>query len=167
MGKWGAENMSAASNTGITEALPAMYLLKWCAGLFFTMLPGVAAMWAIIGINQCALNEHSRPCVCIFGRKIILQVGHAGSHDQQWSSVFQNLALTRIGLTNLPQGTFEFEAMLSFAGYSFTTSMRKNTCTLFFSKFDGKCPHRDVHNIALFFLPALSLSTIDRNISSK
>ena len=37
----------AASNTGITEALPAMYLLKWCAGLFFTMLPGVAAMWAI------------------------------------------------------------------------------------------------------------------------
>ena len=38
-------------------------------------------------------------------------------------TVFQNLALTRIGLTNLPQGTFEFEAMLSFAGYSFITSM--------------------------------------------
>ena len=37
----------AASNTGITEALPIMYLLKWCAGLFFTMLPGAAAMWAI------------------------------------------------------------------------------------------------------------------------
>ncbi len=37
----------AASNTGITEALPLMYLLKWCAGLFFTMLPGAAAMWAI------------------------------------------------------------------------------------------------------------------------
>ncbi|MDE6936948.1 MAG: ABC transporter permease, partial [Lachnospiraceae bacterium] len=27
--------------------LPVMYLLKWCAGLFFTMLPGVAAMWAV------------------------------------------------------------------------------------------------------------------------
>ncbi len=37
--------------------------------------------------------------------------------------VFQNLALTKIGLTDLPQGTFEFETMLSFAGYSFTTSM--------------------------------------------
>ncbi len=37
----------ATSNTGITEALPVMYLLKWCAGLFFTMLPGVAAMWAV------------------------------------------------------------------------------------------------------------------------
>ncbi len=37
----------ARSNTGITEALPVMYLLKWCAGLFFTMLPGVAAMWAV------------------------------------------------------------------------------------------------------------------------
>ena len=37
--------------------------------------------------------------------------------------VFQNLALTKIGLTDLPQGTFEFETMLSFAGYSFITSM--------------------------------------------
>ncbi len=37
----------ATGNTGITEALPAMYLLKWCAGLFFTMLPSVATMWAV------------------------------------------------------------------------------------------------------------------------
>ncbi len=37
----------AAGSTGITEALPIMYLLKWCAGLFFTMLPGVATMWVI------------------------------------------------------------------------------------------------------------------------
>lgn len=37
----------ATRNTGITEALPVMYLLKWCAGLFFTMLPSVATMWAI------------------------------------------------------------------------------------------------------------------------
>lgn len=37
----------AANNTGITEALPIVYLLKWCAGLFFTMLPSAAAMWAI------------------------------------------------------------------------------------------------------------------------
>ncbi len=37
----------ATNNTGITEALPILYLLKWCAGLFFTMLPSVATMWAI------------------------------------------------------------------------------------------------------------------------
>lgn len=37
----------ATSSTGISEALPIMYLLKWCAGLFLTMLPSVAAMWAI------------------------------------------------------------------------------------------------------------------------
>lgn len=37
----------ATRGTGITEALPILYLLKWCAGLFLTMLPGVAAMWAI------------------------------------------------------------------------------------------------------------------------
>lgn len=37
----------ATSSTGITETLPIMYLLKWCGGLFLTMLPSVAAMWAI------------------------------------------------------------------------------------------------------------------------
>ena len=37
--------------------------------------------------------------------------------------IFQNLALTKIGLTDLPQGTFEFAILLSFAGYSFITSM--------------------------------------------
>lgn len=37
--------------------------------------------------------------------------------------VFQNLALTQIGLTDLPQGTFELGTLLSFAGYSFITSM--------------------------------------------
>lgn len=39
--------MIAAGSAGITESLPVMYLLKWCAGLFLTMLPSVAAMWAI------------------------------------------------------------------------------------------------------------------------
>lgn len=37
----------ATKNTGITEALPILYLLKWCAGLFLTMLPSIAIMWAI------------------------------------------------------------------------------------------------------------------------
>lgn len=37
----------AAANTGITETLPVMYVLKWSAGLFLTMLPCVAVMWAI------------------------------------------------------------------------------------------------------------------------
>ncbi|MCC8064689.1 MAG: ABC transporter permease [Clostridiales bacterium] len=37
----------ATSSAGITETLPFLYLLKWCAGLFLTMLPCVATMWAI------------------------------------------------------------------------------------------------------------------------
>lgn len=37
----------ATSTMDITETLPVLYLLKWCAGLFFTMLPSLAAMWAI------------------------------------------------------------------------------------------------------------------------
>ncbi len=42
----------ATSNTGITEALPAVYLLKWCAGLFFTMFPSMATMWAITALFE-------------------------------------------------------------------------------------------------------------------
>ena len=37
----------ATSTMGITEILPALYLIKWCVGLFLTMLPSVATMWAI------------------------------------------------------------------------------------------------------------------------
>lgn len=37
----------ATRDTGVTEALPILYLLKWCASLFLTMLPSVATMWAI------------------------------------------------------------------------------------------------------------------------
>ena len=36
---------------------------------------------------------------------------------------FQNLALAKIGVTDLPQGTFEAHTLISFAGYSFLTSM--------------------------------------------
>lgn len=37
-----------ATNTmGVTETLPFLYLLKWCGGLFLTMLPCLATMWAI------------------------------------------------------------------------------------------------------------------------
>ena len=39
--------LMATRGTGVTEALPILYLLKWCASLFLTMLPGVATMWAI------------------------------------------------------------------------------------------------------------------------
>jgi len=37
----------ATHTMGITEVLPVLYLLKWCIGLFLTMLPCIAAMWAI------------------------------------------------------------------------------------------------------------------------
>ena len=35
----------------------------------------------------------------------------------------QNLALMRIGMANLPEGAFEMEILVKFAGYSFLTSM--------------------------------------------
>lgn len=37
----------ATRTTGIAETLPLLFLIKWCMGLFFTMLPCIAAMWAI------------------------------------------------------------------------------------------------------------------------
>jgi len=38
----------ATTTMEITETLPVLYLLKWCVGLFLTMLPSLAAMWAIM-----------------------------------------------------------------------------------------------------------------------
>ena len=35
----------------------------------------------------------------------------------------QNLALARIGMTDLPKGAFEMGTLIKFAGYSFITSM--------------------------------------------
>lgn len=37
----------ATRTMGVTETLPVLYLVKWCAGLFLTMLPCVGTMWAI------------------------------------------------------------------------------------------------------------------------
>lgn len=37
----------AAYTSGITETMPLLYLLKWCGGLFLTMLPSLAVMWAL------------------------------------------------------------------------------------------------------------------------
>ena len=37
----------ATRTMGVTETLPMLYLLKWCLWLFLTMLPCMAAMWAI------------------------------------------------------------------------------------------------------------------------
>lgn len=37
----------AASTMGVMETLPIFHLVKWCIGLFLTMLPCVGAMWAI------------------------------------------------------------------------------------------------------------------------
>lgn len=42
-----AAGLIAANSAGIKETLPLLYLLKWCGGLFLTMLPSLAAMWAI------------------------------------------------------------------------------------------------------------------------
>lgn len=37
----------ATFTSGITEVMPILYLIKWCLGLFLTMLPCVATMWAL------------------------------------------------------------------------------------------------------------------------
>ena len=37
--------------------------------------------------------------------------------------VIQNMALMKIGISDLPQGTFELNPLLAFAGYSYITSM--------------------------------------------
>lgn len=46
---------------------------------------------------------------------------------------FQNLALVKIGVTDLPQGTFEARTLIVFTGYSFITSMPVLSFMLFVS----------------------------------
>ena len=46
---------------------------------------------------------------------------------------FQNMALAKIGVTDLPQDTFEIGTLISFAGYSFITSMPVLSFMLFVS----------------------------------
>ena len=46
---------------------------------------------------------------------------------------FQNVALAKIGVTDLPQGTFEIGTLISFAGYSFIMSMPILSFMLFVS----------------------------------
>lgn len=51
---------------------------------------------------------------------------------------FQNLALAKIGITDLPKGTFEIHTLISFAGYSFLTSMPALSFMLFIaSRFEN------------------------------
>lgn len=37
----------ATGTMGVTETLPVFYLVKWCVGLFLTMLPCAGTMWAV------------------------------------------------------------------------------------------------------------------------
>ena len=37
----------ATGVVGVTETLPVLYLMKWCVGLFLTMLPCLGTMWAV------------------------------------------------------------------------------------------------------------------------
>lgn len=39
----------------ITETMPLLYLLKWCGGLFLTMLPSTAVMWALTVLFEKSL----------------------------------------------------------------------------------------------------------------
>lgn len=45
----------ATYTSGITETMPLLYLLKWCVGLFLTMLPCTAVMWALTVLFESPL----------------------------------------------------------------------------------------------------------------
>lgn len=44
---FGIAGWIAVRTADVAEALPALYLMKQCAGLFLTMLPPLAVMWAV------------------------------------------------------------------------------------------------------------------------
>lgn len=56
----------ATRTMGITETLPVFYLLKWCVGLFLTMLPCAAIMWTITVLFE-------KPLLCV-GMNLLLVI---------------------------------------------------------------------------------------------
>lgn len=57
----------ATSTMGVTETLPFFYLLKWCTGLFLTMLPCLAVMWAITVLFEKTLLSVGLNLLLIIG----------------------------------------------------------------------------------------------------
>lgn len=57
----------ATSTMGVTETLPFFYLLKWCGGLFLTMLPCLAVMWAITVLFEKTLLSVGLNLLLIIG----------------------------------------------------------------------------------------------------
>lgn len=72
--------------------------------------------------------------------------------------VLQNLALVKIGITDLPQGAFEPDTLMAFAGYSFITAMPVlSFMTLISSRFENMWIPIGVG--VLGFLSAMSLAS--------
>lgn len=69
--------MIAVRNTGITESLPFLYLLKWCAALFLAMLPSLAAMWAVTVLFE-------KPLLCVGLNLLLVIPGVLAANTPFW-----------------------------------------------------------------------------------
>ncbi|MEE0200412.1 ABC transporter permease [Faecalicatena contorta] len=72
-----AAGQIAVRTSGITETMPILYLLKWCAGLFLTMLPSIAAMWAITVLFE-------KPILCVGLNLLLVIPGVLAANTPLW-----------------------------------------------------------------------------------
>ena len=68
----------ATTTMGIIETLPILYLLKWCIGLFLTMLPCVATMWAITVLFEKPLFSVGLNLLLVIPGIFIAEIPHCG-----------------------------------------------------------------------------------------
>lgn len=67
----------ATRTMGITETLPVFYLLKWCVGLFLTMLPCASVMWAITVLFE-------KPLLCVGMNLLLVIPGVLAANTPIW-----------------------------------------------------------------------------------
>lgn len=72
-----AAGLFATHTMGVAETLPVLYLLKWCALLFLTMLPCVAIMWAITVLFE-------KPLLCVGVNLLLVIPGVLAANTPLW-----------------------------------------------------------------------------------
>ena len=89
----------ATQTMGVTETLPILYLLKWCLGLFLTMLPCIAAMWAITVLFE-------KPLLSVGFPVYWLRIRRCGSPTRTVTAVISFPALSMTLQQKLPTPLF-------------------------------------------------------------
>ncbi|WP_312942615.1 ABC transporter permease [Oscillibacter sp.] len=113
-----AAGFIATSIMGITETLPVLYLLKWCVGLFLTMLPCVATMWAVTVLFEKPLLSVGLNLLLVIPGVLVANTPLWIVYPYCYSGYLVSCSLHEF-TTNTAGTTFELMPFLPCAGLAF------------------------------------------------